>query len=665
MTGRTETPSRHLTANPSAILRTARERGEGTAALAELRRLANMPDASSEVFEALGQLCLERDLIDEAAAASERATALNPSLPEAWHRLGIIHMLRQNAEAARDALERVVELRPLHAPALNNLGFVLQQLGLNAMASSRYRQALAIDPGYVEAHSNLAAVLGMAGSYDEALTHAKRAIELNPQYLGAYMHAAFIETDRERFDEALAWIGRLPREALRDAAVLTAYGEILVKAGRHEEALAVCREAIAAQPDNADAHLCLGTALAPLGRRTEALTAFGKAEALRPTSAVPLAWRGSVLTELARMPEARELFDRARALEPHLPSVLYMRAAANEFRLPEAEVAELENQLADERTTSPVDRTQLHFILAATYLRSGETSRVFPHLNAGNRIKRSMIDYDPDKVDQYISSIAAGFPASLIRTAAGDVSRVPIFVAGMPRSGTTLVEQMLASHPKVHGAGELSAMTKMEKILAGRHRKAFPHLAADMKPADQRAAGSEYLAQIGAPPSGKQHIVDKMPANALFAGLIHLMLPNARIVLCRRNPFDTCFSCYSTLFAGRQNITYNLAELGRYYRAHDALMGHWRAVIPEENLLEIDYEDVVEDIEGMARRLIAFCGLEWSDDCLRFYESTRPVRTASMLQVRKPLYRSSVHRWRPFRKDLAPLFDALAMPVPD
>ena len=176
---------------------------------------------------------------------------------------------------------------------------------------------------------------------------------------------------------------------------------------------------------------------------------------------------------------------------------------------------------------------------------------------------------------------------------------------------------------------------------------------------------SEYLAtNWRTSPPANSAIVDKMPANALFAGLIHLMLPNARMILCRRNPFDTCFSCYSTLFAGRQNFSYDLQELGRYYRAHDALMAHWRRVLPQENFLTIDYEDVVEDIEGTARRLIAFCGLDWSDECLRFHESTRPVRTASMLQVRKPLYRGSVRRWRPFRAELEPFWTPLPCPFP-
>ena len=666
MTSQTETPLKEdIDARLSAVLRTARERGNSAAALPQLRQLANEPDATHDVFDALSQLCLTHGLIDEATAASERAVALDPSQPDTWHRLGIIHMQRQQAEAAREALERAVALRPDFAKALNNLGFVLQHLGLNAMAVERYGQALAANPDYAEAHSNLASALALAGRYDDALTHAKRAIELSPGYISPYMHAAFIETDRQRFDEALAWIDRLPREAMRNALVLTACAEILIKADRHEEALVPCREAIELQPNLGDAFLCRGRALSALGRRAEALIAFDRAIALMPASAGPLAWKASVMMELGRTSEATDLFDRARSLEPRMADVIYMHAAANEFRLKDAQAAELEALLADEQITSASERTQLHFTLANAYLRSGESKKVFAHLHAGNRIKRSTIDYDPDAVEQQFLAIAAAYPASRVRSADGSTSQIPIFVAGMPRSGTTLVEQILASHPKVHGAGELRAMGAVTRKIQNKYEKLYPHFAADLNAEYQRAAGAEYLAQIGRPPDGKQHIVDKMPSNALFAGLIHQILPNARIILCRRNPFDTCFSCYSTLFAAHQNFTYNLEELGRYYRAHDALMAHWREVLPKENFLEINYEDVVEDIEGMARRLVAFCGLEWSEDCLRFYESKRPVRTASMLQVRKPLYRDSVGRWRQFEAELAPLLVSLAQPVRD
>ncbi len=269
-------------------------------------------------------------LIDEAVAANERAVVLDPAQPDTWHRLGIIHMQRQHAEAAREALERAIGLRPDFAKALNNLGFVLQHLGLNALAVERYRQALAANPDYAEAHSNLASALALAGRYDDALTHAKRAVELSPGYISPYMHAAFIETDRQRFDDALAWIDRLPREAMRNALVLTACAEILIKADRFEEALVPCREAIELQPNLGDAFLCRGRALSALGRHAGSVSRFRHCRSARAASAaLPLARKASLLLELGRTSEATDLFDRARALEPRLPRcALYARSRA-------------------------------------------------------------------------------------------------------------------------------------------------------------------------------------------------------------------------------------------------------------------------------------------------------------------------------------------------
>ncbi|HTW35985.1 MAG TPA: sulfotransferase [Rhizomicrobium sp.] len=660
-----EPKSPDLNAKLSAILRTARGPGAG-AALVELRRLARAPEATAQIFDALAQLCQEQNQVDEALAASEEAVARDPKLVGAWYRLGIIHAQRQNGEAARDALERVVSLNPGFAAAHSNLGFVLQNLlGLNDDAAEHYRQAIGVNPAYAEAHRNLASLLAMSGRYDEALALVRRAVELKPGDARTYMIAALAETDRERFDAALAWIARLPPDAKHDPQVLSTVGEILFKAKRYEEALAACRDAIRLAPDHGEAFLCRGSVLLALGRHIEALAAFDRAMALMPASAEAVAGKASALLELARPTEAMKLFDRARALEPTSAIVLYLRALASEFRLPNAEIAELEALLADKNTTSAVDRAQLSFVLANAYLRAGDTLKGFAHLHEGNRIKRSLIDYDPTEAERVIPLVETVFSPSTIETAAGDTSAAPIFIVGMPRSGTTLIEQILASHPDVHGAGEVLAMLTLVRDFERKRRTAFPSFVADLKPDDQRALGAEYLARIGTLPEGKTRFVDKMPSNAIFAGLIHLMLPNARIILCRRNPFDTCLSCYSILFSGQQNFTYDLTELGRYYRTHETLMAHWRKVMPQDRFLEIEYEDVVEDIERKARELVAFCGLEWSDQCLRFHESKRPVRTASMLQVRKPLYASSVGRWRQYRGELGPLFESLGLPVPE
>jgi hypothetical protein len=240
------------------------------------------------------------------------------------------------------------------------------------------------------------------------------------------------------------------------------------------------------------------------------------------------------------------------------------------------------------------------------------------------------------------------------RAGQGDPSPVPVFILGMPRSGTTLVEQMLASHPQVHGAGELSDFTAAVAGLDGPDG-----VPADIGGAELRRIGARYVARVRPLAPGALRITDKMPANFRFAGLIHLALPNARIIHLRRDPVDTCLSCFSILFGGDQPHTYDLGELGRYYRAYQRLMEHWRAVLPLGVMLEVQYEALVGDFEPQARRIVAHCGLEWDDACLDFYKTQRPVHTASAVQVRRPVYQTSVGRWRPPEDLLRPLLDAL------
>ena len=228
---------------------------------------------------------------------------------------------------------------------------------------------------------------------------------------------------------------------------------------------------------------------------------------------------------------------------------------------------------------------------------------------------------------------------------AGDGSRAPIFVVGMPRSGTSLIEQILASHPDVHGAGELLL---------------FDRAIAEAGTDDLAALGGRYLALLDAIAPADKRVVDKLPSNFRHVALLHLALPRARIVHCVRDPLDTCFSCYVTHFTARQDFSWDLAEAGRYYRAYAALMEHWRAILPPGVMLDIAYEDVVGDVEASARRILAFCDLPWNDAVLRFYETSHPIRTASFKQARQPIYTTSVRAADPYRAELQPLIDALS-----
>ena len=311
---------------------------------------------------------------------------------------------------------------------------------------------------------------------------------------------------------------------------------------------------------------------------------------------------------------------------------------------------------------SPEDqKVELHFALAKAYNDLKRYEPAFEHLQKGNAIKRRRVSYGEALDMEFSRAIAASFTSELFETrrGAGDPSDVPVFVVGMPRSGTTLVEQILASHPSVFGAGELMYMYRLAE--SGHAGGNFPFDIASLPDDALRRFGGFYAARVRALAPQAKRIVDKLPANFRLVGLIRLALPNARIIHVRRDPLDTCFSCYSKLFSQNLDFTYDLGELGRYYKAYDKLMEHWRNVLPEGAMLEVQYEDLVSDFEPQARRLIAYCGLEWDDGCLSFHKTVRPVRTASAGQVRQPVFKTSIGRWRPYREHLRPLLDALGV----
>jgi hypothetical protein len=302
----------------------------------------------------------------------------------------------------------------------------------------------------------------------------------------------------------------------------------------------------------------------------------------------------------------------------------------------------------------------LHFALGRTAGKAGADAAAFGHFAAGNRLKRATLDYDGAATGDNFARAAAAFDAAFFarHQGAGDASALPIVIVGMPRSGTTLVEQILASHPEVHGAGELPELGALATALAARTGGRYPECASAADAAAWGELGADYAAALAALAPDKARVCDKLPGNFSRLGLLRAMAPNAAIIHCRRDPLDTCYSCYSQLFAEGQPFAYEQTELGLYYREYEALMAHWHAVLPGR-ILEVRYEDVVGDLEGQARRLLEHCGLEWDPRCLEFHTTRRTVRTASLVQVRQPIYSSSIGRWRRHEKELAPLIEAL------
>jgi tetratricopeptide (TPR) repeat protein len=640
----------------------AHAEGDSEQALEHLRRGSKASGAPFFVHDALAQLCLERGLSDEAAEAGRCAVAADATQAGAWHRLAIALIQLHRFAEARAALERAVSLEPRSIAALNNLGTVFQQLGRADLAAESYRNALAIDPANAEAHSNLTAALGALGKHDEALAHARRAIELRPDFVNPYVHAALVEASRDAFDAALQWIDTASLRGRENAAMMIARADILRRLHRYDEGTAACRRVLELAPLSSDAYNSLAMLLQAQARDEEAIAAFDRAISLAPILALPLANKAALLMECGRQDEALAAIERAHELDPTSASIEYTRAMMRQFALDEAEIAVMEELAVPDRTTCYSDRMYRHFALGGAYLERDNADRAFHHLEAGNQMKRALVRYDADAEERRMTAIATTFSPSLMSAAQafGSSSELPIFVVGMPRSGTTLIEQILASHPEVHGAGELRFVEAEVRRLEREHGQNYPDFVPHLAPAAYREIAGAYIAQLGKPTTATR-VVDKMIINSLYVGLIHLAFPRARIILCRRDPLDTCLSCYSKLFTSGLEFSYDLGELGRYYRAHDRLMEHWRSVLPAESFLEIEYERVVADLESSARRLVEFCGLTWSPACLQFHKTERPVRTASMVQVRKPLYRSSIGRWREFRAHLGPLIEALGL----
>jgi tetratricopeptide (TPR) repeat protein len=469
-----------------------------------------------------------------------------------------------------------------------------------------------------------------------------------------------------RLDEAERGYRLILGAEPQHAQALHLLGMIAAPRGNYAEAADLIGRSLALEPDVAEAHYNLGVALQGLRRTEEAVEAYRRSLQLKPNVAGTHLELSTALQELGFPDEARTAVERALALDPASASAWHVRGDLKTYAPGDPDIARMEALLASGRGLSGDDRILLEFALGKAWMDVGDAERAFAHLDAANRQKRAGFAYDAQADIAWLAAIAEGLPAQRLGelAGAGDPSDLPVFVVGMPRSGTTLVEQILASHPQIQGAGELLALEDVigrdweRDDLAETYLRRVDGLT---KP-DLAALGRAYVERVSPLAAGRPRVVDKAPGNFRLAGLISLMLPNARIIHCRRDPVDTCLSCYTRNFSGRVRYAFDLGELGRYYRAYEALMAHWRAVLPPERFIEVDYEAVVGDLEPQARRMIAFCGLDWDPACLNFHATRRAVRTISVNQVRRPLYSSSIARWKPYERQLGALLGELNAP---
>jgi tetratricopeptide (TPR) repeat protein len=481
--------------------------------------------------------------------------------------------------------------------------------------------------------------------------------------LTALCDDAFAHHRAGRFAEAIACYGQILARRPDLPEIYNNFGHALGALGKPEAALLAFECAIELQPGSPGALCNWGLALADLGRIAEAEAKYR--QAIQVDARFDGAYNnlGLLLKASGRLTEASAAFERAIALAPRNVSYYDNLAAVRRFAAGDPFVTALEAMAEHPCAFSTADQIHLHFALAKAYEHIGRPESAFRHLQNGNALKRRQIAYDEaetlGQMDRLCALVSRDFIEA--RQGCGEPSSVPVFIVGMTRSGTTLIEQILASHPQVCGAGELplldQAAGSIRNALPG--RPSFPDMVRAMSGEHFRSLGARYLEKITRLAPTAKRITDKMTVNFLFAGLIHLALPNAAIIHAVRDPADTCWSCFATHFMRGNAHTYDLAELGRYYRHYQALMTHWRDVLPPGRIMDVHYEELIADLEGVARRVVAHCGLSWDARCLDFHRTERAVRTASAAQVRKPIYANSVGRWRKFEPFLGPLLAEL------
>jgi tetratricopeptide (TPR) repeat protein len=616
--------------NPEAFYLQAvaqRYLGEMTAALETLARLLDIEPRFARAYQEQGHIYRLLGDLPRAVTAYGRAVALNRGLMASWRELASLYQGQGNREAYAVAQAEYRRLAALPAPLVSVTS--LMQEGKLFQAETLCREFLREHPHHIEA-MRLLARLGMKlFIYDDAEFLLESCVQFAPEYWLARSDYVEVLHKRHKFQKAQAEAKVLRDRFPGNPAFELGYANECVAVGQFDTALGIYDRVIADHAELDQPHLVRGHLLKTIGRLSEAIGSYRNACRLRPDF-------GDAYWSLANL---------------------------KTYRFTDDEIAAMERAL-DHPQTSTTDRFHLYFAIGKAWEDRKENARSFRCYEQGNRLRRQDLRYDPERADAAMRAQAEVCTADLFERHPGSGARDDdaIFIVGLPRSGSTLLEQILASHSQVDGTMELPNIIALAHRLNGRRllseESRYPRVLAELSPDELHRAGVAYIEDTRFHRAGAPRFIDKMPNNFMHVGLIHLILPNAKIIDARRHPMGCCFSNFKQLFADGQEFTYDLEEMARYYRSYVTLMDHWDRVLCGR-VLRVHYEHVVADLEGQVRRVLDFLDLPFERQCLDFHRTERSVRTPSSEQVRQPIYRSGMDQWRAFEAHLVPLKNRL------
>ena len=613
----------------------------------------------------LGASLLKAGEVGEAEKFLRQTTQLAPTFAKPHEDLGYLLVEQGRAEEALPILNTATRLDPSLERAHLCLGKALALLGRGKEADVAFEKSFELNP--LSKTLAVAAEHQKAGRLKEAKALYREILEANPENVDALRMMGMLALSESQADKAERFFRRAVSNAPDFVGAIVDLGQALKDQNRFEEAIASFRRAIELEPGNVKAHFLLGSTLSPSALTYEAIEAYQRTLELRPQHVGAHLGLGHVLKTVGRQEEAVEAYRECIRLRPDNGATYWSLANLKTFRLSSDEIQEMQTQLESEDLDKESEVNFLFALAKATEDR-GDFERAWQYYRTGNAERRMMEYYDPVRAEVMNDSVIEVFDKEFLagHSDQGHPDSAPIFVVGLPRSGSTLIEQILASHSQVEGTSELPYVGHATASLNLNRADGvnYPEAVRELGEEHLKSLGQGYLraAQMHRT-EGAPHFVDKMPNNFPSVGFIHLILPNAKIIDARRHPLDSCLSCFRQLFARGQPFTYDLTDIGEYFLEYQRLMDYWHDVLPGR-VLTVQYEDVVTDFETQVRRVLEFCELPWEDSCMNFYETDRPVRTASSEQVRQPVYSKSVNFWRNYEDKLDELITVLE-PVRD
>ena len=596
-------------------------------ALSTLERLQQHHPAFSRLYQERGHCWVALKNAPQAIDAFLRAVNINTALPASWSMLEGLYRMSGQIENAGTAAAHVATLKRLPPEVVNATGLFAD--GDLSLAESMVRAYLLKHGNHIEAMRLLARIGIERGVLDDAELLLEAVLELEPDYRAARHDYARALLERHKYARARQELETLLKLEPQNRQFKALYASTIVGLGEHERAIELYRELLIDAPQASDLHLSIAHSLKTLGRQQESIESYHAAAAARPNF-------GDAYWSLANLKTYRFTSDEIARMQAgeSAPSVAL------------------------------VDRYHLCFALGKAFEDRHDYEQSYRYYEKGNSLKRSESRYRPEilETNTAMQREVCNREFFARRTKFGAKNPDPIFILGLPRAGSTLLEQILASHSEVEGTQELADIPRMANELQGREpdmaNPRYPGILAQMSAEDFLRMGEKYLYDTRIYRTGKPFFIDKMPNNFRHIGLIHLMLPNAKIIDARREPMACCFGNLKQLFANGQEFTYSIDDIARYYRTYLDLMGHWDEVLPAR-VLRVWHEDVVDDLEANVRRILDFCGLQFEPKCVDFHKTERSVRTASSEQVRQPIFREGLDQWKHYERWLAPLKDAL------